>query len=734
MKVLISAAESSSDAHGAELLKALRRIDPNVRAFGIGGSKLEAAGLRRIVRAEDLLAMGFTEVIGKLPKVVDAIARVERAASWERPDVAVVIDYPDFHFKLIRRLKRQGIPVVYYIPPKIWAWRRGRARFLRKMTDAVLGIFPFEIPFFQDRGMPFRYVGNPLLDELPLGLTRDEARRKLGLAIDGGASTQVITLMPGSRPAELKRHLDLMLESVKLCTSLVQERIEVLIPLPDAERAEWLRRRWYAWVNQLPASQRSRFNVRISHGDAGICLAASDAGMIKSGTSTLEAGILGCPHVVLYVPSPISCWIFKTFVRYKGDIALSNLVLGQRKAGEKPVFREYYCKAATAAVLSRELYQILKTPDRRQECIQASAKIRDILGNGTSASSEGPSMSAAREVMRIGLLKRQRRAPPAAIGSFSRAVSIWVGSALWSTANAWISWLVSNGFLKPMRLNARVVSVGNIQSGGSGKTPLVARIARDAIRRELRVCILTRGYRGLWEDSCGVILPGDAPVDPAYSGDEPALLQSLVPGATIAVGADRIAAYRKALEISGQEFDWVILDDGLQNYRIEKDIEIVAMTSKRRSEVVFRDWKRRLKSADLIVWTKGEENPVTERHQKLVRVHYDYNLTPLSSSKSLYLVTAVADGNQVREMIESRGSVVEVHRVFKDHASFTHSEAEQIAKESRERGLRLAMTGKDYVKWKEFGIHEEVLELEPFLRIVEGETVWNQTLWGDSLL
>lgn len=729
MKILISAAESSSDAHGAELLKRLQEIDPQVRAFGVGGPKLRAAGLRALIRAEDLSVMGFTEVLGRLPKIVESLGRIERAVAWERPNLAIVLDYPDFHFKLIRRLKKLGVPVVYFIPPKIWAWRKGRARFLKRNVEAVLGIFPFEVPFYAKTGIRFHYVGNPLVDELPLDLARDEARAKLGLS-NLGAQAKVVTLMPGSRPAEVRRHFDLMLESVRLASSLVQEKIEVLVPLPDSERAEWLRRRWFTWVNALPASQRNRFHVRISHGDAALCLIASDAGLIKSGTSTLEAGLLGCPHLALYVPSPMSCWIFKHVVRYKGDIALSNLVLGERKPGTKPVFREYYCDQAQASALSRELYQLIKNPERIEECRRATAAIREALG-----ASESPSLKAAQVAREIGSEIRDLKARRFRFRKKARSFLIWLSSALWSTVNAIVTRLVLKGWVKPVRLNARVVSVGNIQAGGAGKTPIVARMAREAIQRGLRVCVLTRGYGGVWEDTGGVILPREAKVDPVLSGDEPALLQELVPESTIAVGADRLAAYRRAVELSERDFDWVILDDGLQNFRIAKDLEIVALTSKRRSEVVYRDWNATLKRADLLVWTKGEDSPVEEGDSRLVRAHYDYpDDLSLLKGKPLFLVTAVADGQLVRAMLEGRGLSIEVHRSFKDHAAFTAEIAAQIAKEASERQLLLAMTGKDHVKWKEFGLEPEVLRLEPELNIVEGERAWNRVLWGESSL
>jgi lipid-A-disaccharide synthase len=148
MKILISAAETSSDAHAAELLKALReRSSEPIEAFGIGGPKLAAAGQRQVFDAREMLSMGFVEILGRLPKILTALKRIEDEARALRPDVAVVVDYPDFHFRLAKRLAKQGIPLVYYIPPKVWAWRRGRVKFLKRFFRKILCILPFEVRF-----------------------------------------------------------------------------------------------------------------------------------------------------------------------------------------------------------------------------------------------------------------------------------------------------------------------------------------------------------------------------------------------------------------------------------------------------------------------------------------------------------------------------------------------------------------------------------------------------------
>ncbi len=226
-------------------------------AFGIGGPALQAAGLEPIVDARELLSMGFSEVLSRLPRILRALARIEDASRERKPDLAIVIDYPDFHFRLARRLKRQGVRAVYYIPPKVWVWRKSRVRVLRELFERVLLIFPFEAPFYQSSGVPFRYVGNPLLNELPLGRTRDEARARLGLPEEGA---RTLVLMPGSRPAEVKRHLELMLDATVRAAAVLRqkgalgrdERLIVGVAFPETADRAAMEARLAGWSRRAP--------------------------------------------------------------------------------------------------------------------------------------------------------------------------------------------------------------------------------------------------------------------------------------------------------------------------------------------------------------------------------------------------------------------------------------------------------------------------------------------------
>ncbi len=405
MKILISAAEASSDVHGAQLLRALRRKlgDETVEAFGVGGPRLQAEGLRAVVDARSLLAMGFTEILGRLPGIFRALSTVAAAAAREKPDVAVVIDYPDFHFRLAKRIQRLGIPVVYFIPPKVWVWRQGRVRILRDRFAQVLCILPFEDEFYRNHAVPVKYVGNPLVDELPLDLTLEKARDQLGLALD----RTVVLLMPGSRPAELDHHLELMLEAVletgrdlrRTRFLPPREKLVVLLPFSTSSELEPCRERAERWMSRT-LDAHSHLELRSSQGDAHTAMAAADAGLIKSGTSTLEAALMGCPHAILYRSNLLSHLVFEKVVRrqYRGPIGLSNLIHGW-SAGSELLIREFIDREPRPRPLSRELTALLTDRARREQVLAGLRGVREkVLGPPGTPS---PSEVAADEVIRI---------------------------------------------------------------------------------------------------------------------------------------------------------------------------------------------------------------------------------------------------------------------------------------------------------------------------------------------
>lgn len=378
MKVFFSAAEASSDTHAAEALKRLaalcERRGVKLDAYGVGGPKLRAAGLRTLLRAEELLAMGFAEVAGRLLKIRRDLARLTDAARAERPDVAVLCDYPEFHFRLARRLKPLGFPIACFIPPKIWVWRRARLRFLARYYDRVLSILPFEEAVYAGSAVAFRYVGNPLMDELPLALTRAEARRALGLAQD----ERVLALLVGSRPSEFRFHLAPMVEAAnRLGERLGGPRLKILVPLPETADLASFRNA----LGETPGA--NALDLRVSQGDAWTAMKAADAGLIKSGTSSLEAALLDCPHAVVYRAHPVSEFIFKHLIRYRRPISLTNLILPRGRVVPELILGDF-----TPAKMASALFDLLG-PDggpRTAAMRAAFAEIRAALGGARSPS------------------------------------------------------------------------------------------------------------------------------------------------------------------------------------------------------------------------------------------------------------------------------------------------------------------------------------------------------------
>jgi lipid-A-disaccharide synthase len=406
----------------------------------VGGPKLQEAGLRAVVDARELLSMGFVEVLGRLPRVWSALKVLTAEARELKPDVAIVIDYPDFHFRLAARLRALGIPVIYYIPPKVWVWRKKRIRVLRDSFVKVLSILPFEAPFYEKEKVPVTYVGNPLADELPLGLKREQARAKLGLAWNAKA----LVLMPGSRPSELRLHLEVMLDAANRAAALMRssgalgadEKLSVLIPLPATADLEALKERVSSWLRAASGGNpQFILDLRVSQGDAAECLVAADAGLIKSGTSTLEAALLGCPHAIVYKTGWLTALLYRLLVRYRGPVGLTNLAardeLSDPSEGLDPesyLVREILLSEVKVATLCDEIVSLMTDRRRIERMSQGLAGIRDkLIGAPTLEGGVRPSPSrrAAKEVLSV----IYRRRSEDAAGSLARAQSPAPGTA-----------------------------------------------------------------------------------------------------------------------------------------------------------------------------------------------------------------------------------------------------------------------------------------------------------------
>jgi lipid-A-disaccharide synthase len=306
------AGEASGDLHGATLARALATLAPGLRLAGMGGARMAAAGVRLLQRAERVSVVGGTEAIGRLPALWRAFRVLRRELRERRPGVLVLIDFPEFNLRLARAARRLGVPVVYFIAPQVWAWRRGRARAMARDVSRVLAIFPFEVSFYQEAGVPVEFVGHPLLDVLP-AFERGAARA--GLVAGEGT---LVGLLPGSRDAEVRRHLPVLLAAARA----------ILARRPPTRFA-------VAVAPTIPAS-RVRAAVRaagvraeVLPGEAHRLMAASDVLLVASGTATLEAACYGTPMVVLYRLSPVSHALARVLVQGVSHISLPNIVGGR---------------------------------------------------------------------------------------------------------------------------------------------------------------------------------------------------------------------------------------------------------------------------------------------------------------------------------------------------------------------------------------------------------------------
>ena len=313
--ILISAGEASGDYYAALLLAELRRRWPDIDFFGCAGPNLRAAGLREIIRVEDLAVVGIAEVVGHLPRIWRKFRELLAAARREKPELAILTDAPDFNLRVAKKLKKMGIPVVYLVAPQVWAWREGRVKTMRRTIDRLLCIFPFEEAFFRERGVPVTYIGHPLASRVRPRLTREEFFRKHNLPLD----RPLVTVLPGSRPSEVLRHIPPLVRAAEL---LGRDRsLSFILPASPTCGAEFFRQ-------SLAGSA-----IRAIEGEAWDGLAHCDLALAASGTVTVEAALLGAPMVTFYKVTPLTWAIGKPLVKVP-FYSMVNLIAGRRVVAE----------------------------------------------------------------------------------------------------------------------------------------------------------------------------------------------------------------------------------------------------------------------------------------------------------------------------------------------------------------------------------------------------------------
>lgn len=365
------AGEASGDLHGASLARALTTLQPGLTLAGMGGARMAAAGVRLVRRAERVTVVGGTEAFGRLPALWSAFSALRRLLKARRPGVLVLIDFPEFNMRLARVARRVGVPVVYFVAPQLWAWRRGRVHAMARDVSRVLAIFPFEVGFYQEAGVPVEFIGHPVLDALP---ALDRERTRAGIAAQGET---LVGLLPGSRDAEVRRHLPVLLGAAR---RIRERRPQTRFVIPVASTIR---------VAGVAAEARaSGLPVVVLPGDAYRVMAAADLLLVASGTATLEAACYGTPMVVLYRLSSVSYAVARQLVRGVSHISLPNIVAGRE------IVPELIQSRATPASVAAAALTILEDDVARAAQRAALLEVRARLGEA------GAAVRAAHAVLR----------------------------------------------------------------------------------------------------------------------------------------------------------------------------------------------------------------------------------------------------------------------------------------------------------------------------------------------
>ena len=376
--VMIVAGEASGDLHGATLAHALRTLAPDATFHGMGGPKMAEAGVELIEDVTAAAAVGGTEAIGRLPRLLRVFRALTASLTSRRPDVLVIIDFPEFNLRLARAARRAGVPVVYFIPPQIWAWRGGRITQIRRRVSLVLTVLPFEAAIYRQAGVPVEFVGHPVVDAIRGAPSREEARRAVG----ADADTTVIGLLPGSRREEVARNLPLMRAAIEQATR-GRPGIRLVLGLaPTIDRVA---------VSRLLGATG---DVEIIPDGAYTVMRAADVALVASGTATLEAALLGAPMIVVYRLSRLSEAMIRLLVRVPW-ISLVNLALG------RGVVPELYQSTATTERLASELARLLDDPTARAAQRDAFAEL------AREAGEPGVGMRAGRWVLAAASARRR---------------------------------------------------------------------------------------------------------------------------------------------------------------------------------------------------------------------------------------------------------------------------------------------------------------------------------------
>jgi len=432
--IFISAGEASGEFYGAQLAAALSRNSaPKAKTtelWGMGGARMAAAGVECIVRAEDVAVMGFTEVVRHLPRIYREFRKLKRAIRARRPAVAVLIDFPEIHFRLAREFHRLGIPVIYFVSPQLWAWKQHRISLVRRFVKRMLVIFPFEEKFYRERGVEVEFVGHPLAEidaptvpreayarqastihqaqwvygmgpmAYPEGTNPDPSTGEVHYELD--PNRDWIALLPGSRASEISKNLPEIVKAAGLLANEKPGKYDFIIPVaPTITRSQLLSIQYNLGELYMPHNPPRFTFVR----DARAALFHARASVVASGTATVEAALIGNPFVVVYRVSPLTYAIAKRLVKVP-HVAMANLI------AQKRVVPELIQHDFTAANIVQQLSPLLPDGPPRESMMKELGAIREAL-HVHPAAGQDRDLSAIETVAAV-VLRELEAARPAA--------------------------------------------------------------------------------------------------------------------------------------------------------------------------------------------------------------------------------------------------------------------------------------------------------------------------------
>jgi len=362
-KILLVAGEVSGDLHGSHLVEAIRWIDPEIQFLGVGGEGLKRAGMKLLYPSQSLSVVGITEVFAKLGSILKALRILKASLEREKPDLVILIDFPEFNLRLARIAHRRGIPILYYISPQIWAWRPKRIKLIARLVKKMVVLFPFEVPLYEAAGVDVEWVGHPLLDIVKPTLPKERAFRQFGL----DPRRRTVGLLPGSRMHEVERLLPSLLASAHLLQKEIPD-LQFVIPLAPG-------------IPQTALSFQMKdvsVPVKVVEGFPYDVMNLCELLITASGTATLEGAILGKPMIIVYKVSFPSYWIGRALIRVD-HIGLVNLV------ADKEIAPELIQKDVNPQRIADEAFRILRDPLLSRKMSESMGKMRQKLGEPGAA-------------------------------------------------------------------------------------------------------------------------------------------------------------------------------------------------------------------------------------------------------------------------------------------------------------------------------------------------------------